>query len=421
MISFLISAIKVIFLLGFLIGIHETGHFLVAKLCKVRVNEFAIGFGPKIWQKQGKETKYVLRIIPLGGFVSMEGEEERSDKEGSFSNASIPKRIAIVSAGALVNIIFAIIVYFILSASTTISYSSNVVAGLEPGYSAESAGIEVGDTILEINNKNITTSQDVSNVLEEAKNTEITVLIERDGQKQEIKLTPTEQKYKSTGIYLHALEQKSTEIVSIEPGSSAEKQGLQTGDIITKINGEDVTGNPERLIEILQTSTEDSINLGIERDSNQIEIELIPDEESAYYLGVQFQMPEDTLLNRIYYSLYDTKEFLGSIVESVKQLFSGNTSTAELIGPVGISEIVVQTNGLREFIYILVVVSLSLGVTNLLPFPPLDGGKILFLIIEAIRRKPLKEETEIKIQLLGFSILIGLSIFITYNDILRLF
>ena len=421
MISFLISAIKVIFLLGFLIGIHETGHFLVAKLCKVRVNEFAIGFGPKIWQKQGKETKYVLRIIPLGGFVSMEGEEERSDKEGSFSSASIPKRIAIVSAGALVNIIFAIIVYFILSASTTISYSSNVVAGLEPGYSAESAGIEVGDTILEINNKNITTSQDVSNVLEEAKNTEITVLIERDGQRQEIKLTPTEQKYKSTGIYLNALEQKSTEIVSIEPGSSAEKQGLQTGDIITKINGEDVTGNPERLIEILQTSTEDSINLGIERDLNQIEIELIPDEESAYYLGVQFQMPEDTLLNRIYYSLYDTKEFLGSIVESVKQLFSGNTSTAELIGPVGISEIVVQTNGLREFIYILVVVSLSLGVTNLLPFPPLDGGKILFLIIEAIRRKPLKEETEIKIQLLGFSILIGLSIFITYNDILRLF
>ena len=421
MISFLISAIKVIFLLGFLIGIHETGHFLVAKLCKVRVNEFAIGFGPKIWQKQGKETKYVLRIIPLGGFVSMEGEEERSDKEGSFSNASIPKRIAIVSAGALVNIIFAIIVYFILSASTTISYSSNVVAGLEPGYSAESAGIEVGDTILEINNKNITTSQDVSNVLEEAKNTEITVLIERDGQRQEIKLTPTEQKYKSTGIYLHTLEQKSTEIVSIEPDSSAEKQGLQTGDIITKINGEDVTGNPERLIEILQTSTEDSINLGIERDSNQIEIELIPDEESAYYLGVQFQMPEDTLLNRIYYSLYDTKEFLGSIAESVKQLFSGNTSTAELIGPVGISEIVVQTNGLREFIYILVVVSLSLGVTNLLPFPPLDGGKILFLIIEAIRRKPLKEETEIKIQLLGFSILIGLSIFITYNDILRLF
>ncbi|MGN1300763.1 MAG: site-2 protease family protein, partial [Clostridia bacterium] len=85
MITFLISTIKILFLLGFLIGIHETGHFLVAKFCKVKVNEFAIGFGPVIWKKQGKETKYELRLIPLGGFVNMEGEEERSDKEGSFS------------------------------------------------------------------------------------------------------------------------------------------------------------------------------------------------------------------------------------------------------------------------------------------------------------------------------------------------
>lgn len=98
MISTLLSIIKIVFLLGLLIGIHETGHFLVAKLCKVKVNEFAIGFGPTIWKKQGKETKYALRLIPLGGFVSMEGEEERSLEEGSFSKASIPKRIAIVVA-----------------------------------------------------------------------------------------------------------------------------------------------------------------------------------------------------------------------------------------------------------------------------------------------------------------------------------
>ena len=112
MISFLINAIKIVFILGFLVFIHESGHFLVAKLCKVKVNEFAIGFGPTIWKKQGKETKYALRLIPLGGFVSMEGEEERSEKEGSFSKASIPKRIAIVLAGGVVNIIFALIVYF---------------------------------------------------------------------------------------------------------------------------------------------------------------------------------------------------------------------------------------------------------------------------------------------------------------------
>lgn len=137
MIPFLINAIKIIFLLGFLVLIHEGGHFIVAKLCKVRVNEFAIGFGPTIWKKQGKETKYALRLIPLGGFVSMEGEEEYSDKEGSFSKASVPKRIAIVAAGGLVNILFGLVSYFIIvliitkniqgALQNTIAFSTSIV------------------------------------------------------------------------------------------------------------------------------------------------------------------------------------------------------------------------------------------------------------------------------------------------------
>ena len=114
MITFLINALKIIIMLGFLVFIHEGGHFLVAKLCKVKVNEFAIGFGPTIFTKEKGGTKYALRLIPLGGFVSMEGEEERSDKEGSFSMASIPKRIAIVAAGGLVNIIFGVLIYYII-------------------------------------------------------------------------------------------------------------------------------------------------------------------------------------------------------------------------------------------------------------------------------------------------------------------
>lgn len=238
-----ITALKIIFILGFLVLIHETGHFLVARLCKIKVNEFAIGFGPVIWTKQGKQTKYALRLIPLGGFVSMEGEEERSEQEGSFSKASIPKRIAIVAAGGLVNIIFAAIVYVILMTIVTGSFSNAI----------------------------------------------------------------------------------------------------------------------------------------------------------AY-----------------------TGDFMFSIVESLKLLFSGSVTMDQLMGPVGISEVVAQTTGFADFVYILAVVSMSLGVTNLLPFPPLDGGKIVLLLIEAIRKKPLKESTEIKIQLLGFALLITLSIFVTYNDITRI-
>ena len=180
MISFLINAIKIVFILGFLVFIHESGHFLVAKLCKVKVNEFAIGFGPTIWKKQGKETKYALRLIPLGGFVSMEGEEERSEKEGSFSKASIPKRIAIVLAGGVVNIIFALIVYFTLTAFTG-NNISNIVDSTIPNYSAEAYGIQAGDKILKINNHIIRTKNDLDNILQNCNGKELSVEIERDG------------------------------------------------------------------------------------------------------------------------------------------------------------------------------------------------------------------------------------------------
>ena len=252
--TIIISALKIIFLLGFLILIHEAGHLIVAKLCKVKVNEFAIGFGPTIWKKQGKETKYALRLIPLGGFCSMEGEEERSENEGSFSKASIPKRIAIVAAGATVNIIFGIIVYFILMSCI------------------------------------------------------------------------------------------------------------------------------------------------------------------GMYVGT-----EDTIINHIKFAGEETEQLFISLFDSIKQLFTGKIGVDQMMGPVGISEVVAKTNGIQEFIYLLSVISISLGVTNLLPIPALDGGKILILIIEAIRRKPLNEKFEINIQLLGFSLLIALSIYITYHDIVRIF
>lgn len=255
MISFIINALKIIFLLGFLIIIHEGGHFLVARLCKVKVNEFAIGFGKTIWQKQGKETKYTLRLIPLGGFCSMEGEDEESEAEGSFSKASVWKRMAIVVAGATVNIFFGILVYFIL----------------------------------------VTT------------------------------------------------------------------------------------------------------------------------------VGIQFVDPaKDTILNRIYYGGQATGTFILSIFDSIKMLFTGGVSTDQMVGIVGISEVIVQTSGIINYLNLLAVISVSLGVTNLLPIPALDGGKIIILLIEIIRRKPMKIETEAKIQLIGFSILMALFLIVTYNDISRI-
>ena len=241
--SIVITVLKIVIILGFLVLIHETGHFLVARLCKIKVNEFSIGFGPLIWKKETEKTKYAIRLIPLGGYVSMLGEEERSEEEGSFSKASIPKRIAIVAAGGLVNILFAIILYIIL----------------------------------------------------------VTVI---------------------------------------------------TGNFITGL-----------------TSSGDIIN---------------------------------------------------AMWESIKLIFTGGVTADNLVGPIGISEIVAQTTGLIDFFYIMAIISLSLGVTNLLPFPPLDGGKIFIYIIEAIRRKPLKENFELKLQMIGFVALITLSIYVAFNDVGRI-
>ena len=417
MVAFLIVAVKIIILLGFLILIHEAGHLIVAKICKVTVNEFAIGFGPKIWQKQGKETKYTIRLIPLGGFCSMEGEEERSDKKGSFSQASIPKRIAIVIAGATVNILFGLIVYFILIASSG-TYVSNIVDTTLEGYTAEQIGLQQGDKIIEINGQKVRSKYDLdkitSNIAEE--NNQIILKIERNGNVQEYETQLTEKTSKYTGIYID----KECKISALEKDSPAEKQGLLVNDKILKINNEDINGDVNKITEIIQRQGLGTLLITVERDNQEVNIELTPENVPSYYLGVNLQMAENTFLNHIIYGGIETKEFAFSIIDNLKQLFTGRVGIDQMMGPVGISQVVAETNGIKEFIYLLALISLSLGVTNLLPIPALDGGKILILLVEAIRRKPLKQETEINIQLLGFSILIVLSLFIAYNDILRI-
>jgi membrane-associated zinc metalloprotease len=416
----LLTILKIIFILGFLIFIHEGGHFIVAKLCKIRVNEFAIGFGPVIFKKQGKETLFQLRLIPLGGFCNMEGEEERSEVEGSFSKASIPKRIAVVAAGGLVNIIFALLIYFTLM-SCVGNNVSNVIDTVVPNYSAQTAGLQENDKILKIDGKKIKNKADLDEALEQSNGNELSILIERDGKEQELKIKPTEEKYNYTGIAVNTSNDKLTEIAALYPNSPGEKQGLQAKDIIIAINDNPVENNAQKLVDYINLSIGEKIKFTVERNGENVNITIMPDVMSNYLLGVNLKMAENNFINNIYYAFFDTGEFAISIVDNLRLLFSGGVSIDQLMGPVGISDVVAQTNGLADFIYILALISISLGFTNLLPFPPLDGGKIVILLIEAIRRKPLKEKTEINIQLVGFIFLMALMVYVTYNDILRIF
>lgn len=414
---FLINALKIIFVLGFLVLIHESGHFFVARLCKVKVNEFSIGFGPVIWKKQGKETKYSLRLIPLGGFVNLEGEEEHSTKEGSFSEASIPKRMAIIVAGALVNIVFALIVYFTLMVCTG-NNTSLVVKDTINDYAAQKAGIQADDEIIKINNKRVYTKKDIDNLMQKYGEEELRITIKRNNEEKEILLMPTKQEYKSTGIYLKS-SGENTKIVTIEPNSNAEKQGIKANDEILKINGIEVK-NQNDIIKEINKEENEILDFTLKRGNEEINIKVEPDKKYDYYLGIYFKQAENSFSNNLYYAFFETKDFSLSIFNNLKMLFTGKVKIDQFMGPVGISEVVVQTNQVRDYIYILALISLSLGVTNLLPIPALDGGKFLLLLIEAIRRKKISERVEINIQLAGFALLIALSIYVTYNDILRI-
>ena len=334
--NFIINAFKIIFLLGFLVFIHEGGHFFAAKWFKVKVEEFSIGFGPKLLKKQGKETLYSISAIPLGGYVRMLGEEERVDNERAFNNAKIMHRIIIVAAGAVINILFAIIIYFFLSVFSAQNFSTTINY-IEPQYAENLSELQVGDKIKKINDRKIRIKSDIAKALENYTSGSINVIVERNGELVGAEVIPTEY------------------------------------------------------------------------------------QEGIYVLGVNVTAGDMNLGERVYCSFWETSNFVGSIGTGLKMLFTGQIGVQQMTGPIGISEIVVESNGVYDFIYLLSLISLSLGITNLLPVPALDGGKIVLLIIEGIRGKALKEEVEIGIQSLGFLLLIGLSLYVSYNDILRIF
>ena len=230
----------------------------------------------------------------------------------------------------------------------------------------------------------------------------------------------TEQ-YNYTGIAISGAGELNTEIAAIYPNSPADMQGLETKDVILSVNGVEVQGDAQKLVEEINQNIGEVLKFTIERNGETLDLSITPEVRANYYLGVYLKLAENNFGNNVYYAFFETGEFAFSIVDNLKLLFTGNVSIDQMMGPVGIGEVVAQTNGFADFIYILALVSISLGFTNLLPFPPLDGGKIVILLIEAIRRKPMKQQTELTIQMIGFMLLIGLSIIVTYNDVLRVF
>ncbi len=341
-VSFLQTALAAMLVFGGVIFIHELGHFLTAKKSGITVHEFAIGMGPVLFKRVKNGTQYALRLIPIGGFVSMEGEDEDSDDKGSFSKAPIKNRILVVVAGALMNLVLGFIILVIV-VSMGSGIASRTVAEFYPDATTQASGLMVDDKIVAINGRRCYTTYDITYEFLRAQNGTVDMTVERDSQTVQ-------------------LEDVMFDTYTAEDGS------LQ------------------------------------------------------FVIDFKVYGVEKTFVNVVSASFNYMLSLIRMVVMSLLDLVTGRLAINNLSGPVGIVTAIGTATGagVEQLLMLAALITVNLGVFNLLPFPALDGGRLVFLIIEAIRKKPINKKYEAVINAAGFVFLIGVMLFATFNDITRL-
>ena len=338
-----------IVLLGVLVMVHEFGHYLVGRLTGMTVLEFSIGFGPKLIGWRRKEIDYSLRVIPLGGYCSFLGEDEKNDDPRAMNNKPVWRRFLTIFAGPAMNFVFA----FLACVALLMGYMT--------------AGIA----------------------------------------------TPT--------------------VEDVYQDMPAAEAGIQAGDVIVEANGEEIAFSEEgaqKLRDLISTSpVDEEIEFVVERNGERINVSAAPalmtDEQtgtSSYMIGIVFEGRTYTLGEALAQAPRTMIDFVKMMLDALKNLVFHGEGVDEMAGPVGIISVVseVAREGFYMVLYILFVISLNLGLMNLLPLPALDGGRLVFLIVEAIRRKPIPPEKEGMVHGVGMLLLLGLILVITYQDIVRL-
>lgn len=428
-----ISIIIALIIFSVLVLIHEFGHFIVAKKNGVVVNEFSIGMGPRILSHVAKSgTRYSIKILPLGGSCAMLGEDEDNEEEGSFNSKSLPARMAIVFAGPFFNFILAFILALIVigSIGADISYVTNV----DKNSAAYEAGLRVGDRITKYNGAHATLGREI--YLEDYVNpldgSEITLTFERDGEKKTIKYTPDTEKKYMVGMNYTASDAQA-EITKVNQGSAMDEAGVQTGDVVTEIDGTKISTSNQMSEYIAQHPFGDKeVNMTVKRNGKEVKVVVKPQMTEIANSGFIYNLGREkqSFGGVIKYSFTEVRYEIVTVLKSLKMLVTGKVSANEVSGPVGIVDVIGDTytsaksEGIAITILTLlnlaIMLSANLGVMNLLPIPALDGGRLFLYIIEIVTRRKIPKDKEGMIHFIGFILLMALMVFLLFNDIRKL-
>ena len=407
---------------------HELGHFLLAKKNKIVVTEFSLGMGPRLLSTEKNGTRYSLKLLPLGGSCAMLGEDMEDESKGTFNGAPVWGRIATVAAGPVFNFILAFV--FAVLIVTLVGYDPAEVTQVESGSTVAEAGLQEGDIIKEYQGYHIDLARDLylymylNNPQEDET---IHMTVERNGKDVELAFKPDVQVR-----YLLGFNRKSTdslEVASLIPGMGLSETGVEPGDVITSINGTRLESSDDYTAYL----AEHPVTITYERDGLEYNAEVTPSESRTAVLDFSYNLAYTKThgFEVLKYGTLEVKYMIRSTLLSLKELLTGGLGVKDLSGPVGVVDAIGSTYEASKsegmltiwvnMLYMAALLSANLGVMNLLPLPALDGGRLVFLIIEAIRRKPVNRQIEGMVHFAGLMVLMLLMVVVMYNDILKIF
>lgn len=429
--SKLLNILVAIIIFSVIVVFHELGHFLLAKKNGIEVTEFSLGMGPRLLSTVKGNTRYSLKLFPIGGSCMMVGEDGEEDGPGSFGHASVWGRISVVAAGPIFNFILAFV--FALVITSVMGYDPPKVLSVEENSPAEEAGLQVGDIITSFQGKPISIGRDISlyESLYGMQQDQIKMTVKRDGKKIDLNFkAASEKKYMLGFSYVPDGEPEITEVFV---DGAMMKAGVLAGDVITAVDGTKVSTGEELQAYLGEHPLgENAVTITVSRDGKEKEFTVQPTVRTQVSTGFVYNLYREktNFFGVLKYSAVEVRYWISSTIDSLGLLIKGTFRVNDLSGPVGIVDAIgssveeAKSEGTvvmwMQMFYWAILLSANLGVMNLLPLPALDGGRLVFLLIEAVTKKKVNPNIEGMIHFAGFVLLMALMVFVFMNDIKRL-